>query len=118
MAYFMINGVDYSKCVNELKISKSTNYNSQTNAAGDTVVDYVSRKRTIKVGIIPLRCEDMIALQQAIDGFNVSISFRNPLTNTLEENVNCIIPTDEVEYYWIHVDGAQYKAFNLQFIEL
>lgn len=60
----------------------------------------------------------MIALQQAIDGFNVSISFRNPLTNTLEENVNCIIPEDEVEYYTIHADGVMYKAFNLQFTEL
>ena len=118
MSYFKINNVDYSMYVNELKVSKDVNYNAQTNAAGDTVVDYVNKKRTIEVGIIPLCCEDMISLQQAIDSFNVSISFRNPLTNTLEENVNCIIPSDEVEYYTIHADGAMYKAFSLEFIEL
>ena len=66
MSYFKINNVDYSMYVNELKVSKDVNYNAQTNAAGDTVVDYVNKKRTIEVGIIPLCCEDMISLQQAI----------------------------------------------------
>lgn len=118
MAYFKIGTTDFSMYVNELKISKEASYNAQTNAAGDTVVDYINHKRTIKVGIIPLDSAAMVALQADIDAFNVSISFRNPDTGALEENVNCIIPDSEVEYYTIQVNKVMYKAFNLEFIEL
>lgn len=118
MAYFKINDVDFSAFVNELKVNKSANYNAQTNAAGDTVVDYINSKRQIEVGIIPLDKTDMSKLLNAIEGFNVSISYRNPLTNTLEKNVNCIIPESEVEYYTIQVNKVMYNAFNLTFTEL
>ena len=48
MAYFKINGVDYSHLVKDLKVNKSAKYTSQTNAAGDAVVDIVNAKRTIE----------------------------------------------------------------------
>jgi hypothetical protein len=118
MAYFKINDIDYSKCVNSLKINKQSNYNAQTNAAGDTVADYINSKRTINVGIIPLDREAVSSLLNAIDGFNVSISFLNPQTQLLEEGVNCIIPSSEVDYYTIQADRVSLKAFNLSFIEL
>lgn len=118
MAYFKINNVDYSMYVNELNINKSTNYSAQTNAAGDTVVDYINHKREIEVGIIPLDDVAMAQLQSAIEAFNVSISFRNPQTNALEENVNCIIPDTDVEYYTIQANKVMYNALTLTFIEL
>ena len=118
MAYFKINNVDYSMYVNELNIKKAHNFNAQTNAAGDTVVDYINSKREIEVGIIALTSSVMPQLLEAIDGFNVSISFRNPKTNALEENVNCIIPDNEVEYYTIQADKVMYNGLNLTFTEL
>lgn len=118
MAYFKINDVDYSSCVNALKVGTANNYNSQTNAAGDTVVDYINKKRTIEVGIIPLNEADAASLLEAIDSFNVSISFRNPKTKALEEGVNCIIPSNEVEYYTIQAGMVKLNGFNLSFIEL
>lgn len=118
MAYFKIGDVDFSMYVNELIIEKEANYTAQTNAAGNTVVDYINHKRTIEVGIIPLDSEAMAALQTAIDAFNVSISFRNPKTGLLEEGINCIIPENEIEYYTIQADKVMYKAFSLEFIEL
>lgn len=118
MSYFKINNTDYSMYVNALKVTKSSNYNAQTNAAGNTVVDYINSKRTIEVGIIPLDSEAMAALEADIAAFNVSISFRNPQTNKLEENVNCIIPTEAIEYYTIQADKVLYKAFTLHFTEL
>ena len=118
MAYFKIGNKDYSMYVNELKITKDTNYTAQTNAAGNTVVDYINHKRTIEVGIIPLNDVDMSNLQKDIDAFNVSISFREPNTNKLEENINCIIPSNNVEYYTIQANKVMYKAFTLKFIEL
>ena len=96
MAYFKIGENNYSMYVNELIITKSANYNAQTNAAGNTVVDYINQKRVIEVGIIPLDAEAMLALQADIDKFNVS----------------------GVEYYTIRADRTQFKAFKLKFIEL
>lgn len=118
MSYFKIGDNDYSIYTNELKIGKEANYTMQTNAAGDSVVDYINSKRVIEVGIIPVDDTAMAKLQADIDAFNVSISFRNPKTNALEENVNCIIPSNSVEYYTIQADKVSYKAFTLSFIEL
>lgn len=118
MSYFKIGSNDYSMYVNELKVNKEATYNLQTNAAGNSVVDYINAKRVIEVGIIPVDDEAMAKLQADIDLFNVSISFRNPKTNTLEENVNCIIPSNTVEYYTIQANRVSYKALMLKFIEL
>lgn len=118
MTYFKIGEKDFSSYVNELKVSRNVNYNAQTNAAGNSVVDMINTKRTIEVGIIPLDNNDMIALQVALAAFNVNLSFLNPNTNQLEENVNCIIPQSGIEYYTIRQDKVMYKAFTLTFTEL
>lgn len=118
MAYFKINSHDYSKYVNALKVGTEHNYNAETNAAGDTVVDYINKKRIIEVGIIPLDDAAMASLKADIEQFNILISFLNPDTKKLENNVNCIIPSNEVEYYTIQVGKVRYKAFTLQFEEL
>ena len=116
MAYFKIGKTDFSNIVNELNINNTSNYNSQTNAAGDTVVEYINTKRIIEVGIIPLDDTDMANLQTAINDFDVMISFRNPRTNQLE-TIFCIIPESGIEYYTIQANKVMYKAFKLKFIE-
>ena len=118
MAYFMIGNQDFSKYVKSLKVNTNTTFNAQTNAAGNTVVDYINAKRTIEVGIIPLDSEAMIDLQTAISSFSVSISYRNPKTNLLEENVKCIIPSDDVSYYTIQTKKVMYQELTLVFTEL
>lgn len=118
MTYFKIGDTDYSIYVNELNIDESANYSAQTNAAGDTVVDYISKKRIIKVGIIPVDAQALTALMAAIDSFQVSISFINPKTSELVTDVKCIIPNTSVEYYTIRTDRTLTKAFKLEFVEL
>lgn len=118
MAYLKINNVDYSTCVNELVVTTNANYSAQTNAAGNTVADYINSKRSISIGIIPLDADKAKALLEAVNGFNCSVSFLNPLTDTIEENVACIIPTNEVSYYTIQADKVKLKAFKLTFNEL
>lgn len=113
----MINNNDYSMYVNELIVNTSNNYNSQTNAAGNTVVEYINSKKEIEVGIIPLNDAAMLSLLADIEKFNVTISFRNPRTNQLEI-IACIIPSMNVEYYTIQVGKVFYKAMKLKFIEL
>lgn len=117
MAYFKINGFDYSKYVSALKVNKSSVYNAQTNAAGNTVVDYINSKRVIEVSIIALDNSIMPNLLGLVDGFDVNITYLNPRSNKLEE-VNCIVPDDEIEYYTIQSGKVLYKAFNLKFTEL
>ena len=117
MSYLKINDIDFSKYVNELSIDTDNNYTAQTNAAGDTVVDFINKKRTIEVGIIPLNDVAMKELLEVIDAFNVSISFLNPLTNELE-SANCILPSTGVEYYTIQANKVMYKEFKLKFKEL
>jgi hypothetical protein len=104
--------------VNKLKVSKKANYKSATNAAGNTTVKYITTKRTIEVGIIPLDDASMKALLAEIDKFQVSISYRDPETGALENNVKCIIPDNAVEYYTIRADKVMYKAFTIKISEL
>lgn len=104
--------------VNELAIQNNHQYNAQTNARGNTVVDYINKKRSITVGIIPVDNEKMLTLQEQIKNFNSLISFRNPETGELEENVNCILPDTEIEYYTIQNDKVRFNGFKLTFTEL
>lgn len=118
MAYFKIGGNDFSMCVNKLDIAKTANYTQQTNAAGNSVVDYINTKRTITVGIIPLTAEDMRTLQASLADIDVSISFLNPETNEIEEDVMCILPSSAVSYYTIQAGKVLFNAFTLTFTEL
>lgn len=118
MNYFIIDDLDYSKYVNEMNISEEIKYTAQTNAAGNTVVDYINKKRNIEVGIIPTDNNSMIDILSAVGAFNVSLTFLNPTTGILEEKVNCIIPSNNIEYYTIQKDKVLFKALKLKFIEL
>lgn len=118
MAYFKIGDTDFSNLVGGLKITKSQKYNSQTNAAGNTVVDLINRKRTIEVEIIPLEEAEAQALLNAVEEFNVSISYREPTTGSLVEGVNCIISSNDIEYYTIQTKTIRLNKFKLKFVEL
>lgn len=118
MAYFKINNIDFSMCVNALSVISTPNYSAQMNAAGNTVIDYINSKRTFEVGIIPLTSTDMMALQSAISNINVEISFLNPNTNEIEENIKCFLPSNAVSYYTIQAGKVLFNAFSLSFIEL
>jgi hypothetical protein len=115
MAYFKIGNIDFSGICKKLEVGTTTNFNGQTNAAGNTVVDFINKKRVITVGIIPTSDTEMIKLQQAIADFAVSISFRDPRTNTLAENVACIIPDHTAAYYTIQSGKVLYNELTLQF---
>lgn len=118
MAYLIINGTDFSAYTSGLKVMKEHQYNAQTNAAGDTVVDYINQKRTIEATIIPVDDTAMRKLQSAFDKFNVTVSYRDPKTGTVVSGVNCIIPEQEIEYYTIQSNKVMYNAFKITMMEL
>ena len=117
MAYFKIGDIDFSHLVRSLNVSKEHNYNAQTNAAGNTVVDYINSKRTIEVGFIYMDDSDLSELQAAVDDFSVTITYRDPKTNALEV-ASCIAPEIEADYYTIQVDRVLYNEFTVEFSEL
>lgn len=117
MAYFKIGNTDFSHLVRSMNITKEHNYNAQTNAAGNTVVDYINTKRTIEVGFIYMNNSDMSELQAAVDSFAVSITYREPKTNALEV-ANCIAPKIEADYYTIQSGRVLYNEFAVEFTEL
>jgi hypothetical protein len=117
MAYLMLGSVDFSSYCSSLQVNKTANYTAQTNAAGNTVVDFINHKREIEVGIVPLDSATMSTLQQIIGAFNINISFRNPVTGALDQ-ASVIIPESNVEYYTIRADKVLFNACKLKFVEL
>lgn len=118
MTYFKIGDKDFSMYVKSLKIFNNQKYNAQTNAAGDTVIDYINTKRTIDVVFIPVSDKVMWEIRNAINSFGVSISFLNPDTRALVENVPCIAQDSGADFYTIQNDKVLYKLYNVKFTEL
>ena len=104
--------------VSGLKVAREHIYKAQTNASGNTIVKYVNTKRIIEVSIIPLDDATMKRLQEDINKFKVAISFLEPETSALAENVQCIIPQNSVDYYTVQAGNVSFKAFTLSIKEL
>lgn len=117
MAYLKINNVDYSQYVNKLSVTTKHKYTSRENASGNLLVKYITAKRQIQVGVIPLDASALSSLVRAIDGFKVKVEFLDPKTNSLS-TANCIIPVHNVEYYTIQVGNTSAKAFSFTCEEL
>lgn len=117
MEYFKINNIDFSGYVSGLKVSKAANYTTQTNAAGNTVIDYINSKRTIEAAIKPLTQGQMLALNNALSNINVSVSYLSPETNTLE-TITAFLAVKDLEYYTIQPTKTLFNPFTLTFIEL
>ena len=119
MSYFLkINGTDFSKYVNKLVVGKEHLYEAMNTANGGDLIKYRGSKYTLEVGFIPLDDTSMSQLLTVLDEFSVTVSFRDPKTNLLVENLVCIIPNHLVEYYTIRADKVSYKAFSVQILQV
>lgn len=119
MSYLVINGTDVSDLVQGLKIGYETlvSDDSGRNANGDTVLDIINRKVKVYATFRPMDDTDMVRLLGSFSNYVVSVSFRDPQTNTTK-TIEAYTGTPEPEYYWILNNQVLYKAFNLNFIEL
>ena len=119
MAFFKINGNDYSMYVNRLTVAHQHNAVTREAATGLLLVKRKSTTRLLEVGIIPLDAAAMVRLQNDINKPNLTVSFINPATNELVENMKCMIPTNLVEYYTINAaNGTKFRAFTLSIQEI
>ena len=111
MAYFKINGHDYSTYVNKLSVQTVHKYISQESASGTLLVRYLTAKKKISVGIIPLDSTTLKSLMADINAFDVSVQYLEPETDALK-SISCIIPTNSIDYYTIQAENKKVKAFT------
>lgn len=111
MAYFKINDIDFSPYVNKLSVTTKHKYTARENASGDLLVKYIKAKKDIQVGIIPLDADSLSSLMLVINAFDVKVEYLDPDTKALKM-INCIIPTNSVDYYSIRVGNTMSKAFT------
>lgn len=119
MSYFKLNGHDYSMYVNALSIDTKHKYTARENASGNLMVKYITKKRNVNVGIIPLDETVLAQLVNDLDSgdFTKQITFLDPKTNTMQ-TINCIIPVHTIDYHMIRADRILTKAFTFTCEEL
>ena len=117
MAYFKIGSTDFSNVTSALSVGYKHKYNSRDNILGNTRIDYITRKRTVTVNIIPINMDQMNTLLAAIDDFAVTISIKSPKTNQLI-NISAKVNDYQVNYYTIQSSRTLFQAFTLTFEEL
>ena len=119
MAYFKIDGVDYSYLVSGLKVGRETlvSDNSGRNAAGDTVIDVVNKKYKLYVTLRHTTQDEMDSFLNAIMDYVVTVTFLSPFT-TEEITITAYTGTPEPEYYTIQNNHVIFKPLSINFIEL
>lgn len=110
--------MDISTYTKGLVVGKEYRYSAQTNAAGNTVIDLINAKRTIEATIIPVSTDTVAAIARQTENLVLSVSFLNPNTNLLEENVSCYIPSTNIGYLMLLPEKQLTNEFTLKFIEL
>lgn len=117
MTYFKSNNTDLSAYVSGLRVVENDDYVEHKNALGTKRVDYINKKREIEVTFIPLKSSDMITLLSKIS-FQNTISFLNPNTGVLENNVNTIVDNKNISYYTIQSNKVMFNEITIVFKEL
>lgn len=117
--YFTINGKDFSHLVSAMKVGFEVlvSNDSGRNANGDTVIDIINRKRKVYITLRHTTDDEMESFLSAVEGFVVSIQYRDPKTNELS-SLSAYIGTPEPDYYTIQAGKVIYKPLALNFIEL
>lgn len=114
---FKIGTKDFSDLISGLKVGYETlvSDSSGRNANGDTVLDVINTKRKIYVTLRHTTIAEMTSFLSAIEPFQVTVSYLDPKTNTLQ-SASTYIGTPEPEYY--NISKSLYKPMSLNFIEL
>lgn len=117
MEYFKINDIDFSHCVSSLEVGTIHNYRSRVNAAGNTNVKYINKKKTLSVTIIPLSDTATATFLTELNKFQVKVDYLDPETKALK-TITCINPKNSISYYTIREGNTMLKSYKIQFTEL
>lgn len=126
MTYFKINGHDYSPYVSKLQVGRIRNALVTGNSSGNIGYVYKNTKRRVEVGIIMVDADLMKRIQNDMENFTfdparsvhyITISFLDPKTNTLVENMKCYPSDDVVDYYTIREGNIKFNPTTFTFNE-
>lgn len=119
MAYFKVNGQDFSHLVSGMKVGYETLVSDKSgrNAAGNTVVDVINKKHKVYINLRHTTEAEMRSFLAAIEDYVVSASFLDPTTGSIK-TITAYTGTPEPEYYTIQADRVIYKPMSINFIEL
>jgi hypothetical protein len=119
MAYFKINGYDFSSIVSGLRVGYETlvSDNSGRNAAGDTVIDVINHKKKLYVTIRHTTDAEMKQFLNAITDYVVTVEYRDAKSGVMS-TITAYTGVPEPEYYTIQNNLVIYKPMSLNFIEL
>lgn len=119
MAYFKVNGEDFSNLVSGMKVGRETlvSDNSGRNAAGNTVIDVINKKYKVYITLRHTFAQEMDRFLMAISGYVVNVEFLNPMTSEVD-TITAYTGTPEPEYYTIQDARIIYKPMSINFIEL
>ena len=118
MAYFKINGKDFSDLVSGLKVGYEVLVSDKSgrNANGDTTVDVINKKRKVYVTLRHTTDKEMQSFLAAVEGYVVNIDYLDPKTDILK-SAQCYTGTPEPEYLTIS-NKTIFKPMSLNFVEL
>lgn len=117
--HLKIGGVDFSAYVAHrgLKVTRAHNYNAQTNAAGNTVIDYINAKRALEVEFVSMNGANMAALLTALESLAVTVQYRDPKSGVLE-TMQAIAPKVEPKYNTLSNGRVLFEPLAVKFTEL
>ena len=119
MASSKVNSNGYSEYVNRLVVTRQHNTTARESATGMLIVKRKSTVRILEVGIIPLDSAAMVRFMNDINKPNCKVSFLDSLTNTMVENMPCLISANTVEYYTINAaNGVKFHPFTIDIQEV
>jgi hypothetical protein len=116
--FFKIGSKDFSHLVAEMKVGyeQLVADTSGRNAYGIMRIHKVGEpKRKVYITLRHTFEDEMAEFLQAIENYEVVVSFLNPQTKAMT-TITCYIGTPEPEYYTIS-DKIIYKPMSLNFIE-
>lgn len=119
MEYFGINGVDFSHMVSSHKIGYETLVSDKSgrNAAGDSVIDVVNRKRKLYITFRHTTGEEMAELLHAIADYVITVQYFDAKGEEVLD-FTAYHGTPEPELYTKQGEHIIYKPMALNFIEL
>lgn len=113
--YFVLNNVDISQYVSQLKYTTKNSFVSQTNALGDTIADYLTTKYQVDIEVISLTQEDFTTVANAIQ-FSNTIKFLDASGSL--KTITTVIEKYDTEFYQITDTNTRYKKTKITFKQL
>ncbi len=118
MEAFKIGNIDFTKYLANQGFGQShyVLVNDARDVQGNANFDIINRKTKIFCTFRPLTEAEMITFQTAIEPYNISVTYRDNRTNTLQ-TINCYVGDTQQDYFLMFDSAIRFNGFTCNFIE-